>query len=81
MSVWVDHDEILALSEAMTSTRGEAEDEPAADRGSLGMIGYLLGGIAAVVMMIGALVVGDHLAGRLSLDGNLPAVTTPARAR
>ena len=51
------------------------------DQRSLGKIGYMLGGIAAVVMTVGALVVSDHLTGRLSLDGNLPTVTIPTNSR
>ena len=54
---------------------------PAPDQGSLGFIGYLLGAAAAVVMMIGALVVGDHLTGKLNIDGALPTITVPAHAR
>ncbi len=51
-----------------------------ADRGTLGLIGYILGGVTAAVMLIGAVVVTHHIAGRLSLDGgNLRAISMPGR--
>jgi hypothetical protein len=39
------------------------------DRKSLGIIGFILGGVTAGVMTIGMVVVQGHLDGRLSLDG------------
>ena len=57
-----------------------------ADRTALGMIGLMLGAATMFVMMVGGVVVGDHLTGRLHLEDGLsiaplPAVTLPAAAR
>ena len=49
------------------------------DRSSLGIIGFLFCGITAAVVLIGALVVTDHLSGRLSLDSPLRAGVTSSR--
>ena len=50
-----------------------------ADRRSLGMLGFLLGGITAAVMLTAALVVKHHLDGRLTLDARLPVVAFAAQ--
>ena len=39
-----------------------------ADRASLSIIGFMLGGVTAGIMIIGVFVVQAHLDGRLSLD-------------
>jgi hypothetical protein len=39
-----------------------------ADRKSLGIIGFILGGITAAVITVGVVVVQAHLTGRLALD-------------
>lgn len=57
-----------------------------ADRTALGMIGLMLGVATMFVMMVGGVVVGDHLTGRLHIDeglrvATLPAATLPAAAR
>lgn len=52
-----------------------------ADRNALEMIGLLFGAATMVVMTIGAVVVADHLTGRLHLDGGLDAVAFPSPAR
>ena len=39
-----------------------------ADRKSLGIIGFILGGITAAVITVGIVVVQAHLTGRLALD-------------
>ena len=39
-----------------------------ADRKGLGLIGFMLGGVAAGIMVIGMVVVQAHVDGRLSLD-------------
>ena len=50
-----------------------------ADRSTLGLIGYILSAVTAAVMLIGTVVVTDHISGRLSLDGgNLHAISAPA---
>ena len=41
-----------------------------ADRKGLGLIGFMLGGVAAGIMVIGMVVVQAHVDGRLSLDDN-----------
>jgi len=56
--------------------------EPAmADRSALGAIGLMLSAATVAVMMVGALVVTDHLTGRLNFDDNLRVVTLPSAAR
>jgi hypothetical protein len=52
-----------------------------ADKSALGLIGLMLCTTTALVMMIGAVVVNDHLTGRLQIDDNLPAITLPLAAR
>ncbi|MDO9411215.1 MAG: hypothetical protein Q7T81_01390 [Pseudolabrys sp.] len=39
-----------------------------ADRSALGMIGLLFGATTLFVMMMGAVVVADHLSGKLNLE-------------
>ena len=46
-----------------------------ADQKSLGIIGFLLGGVTAVVMAIGVFVVTSHIGGRMSLDDARPVVS------
>jgi hypothetical protein len=47
-----------------------------ADRKSLGIIGFILGGITAAVIGVGVIVVQGHLNGRLTLDhGARPVVS------
>jgi hypothetical protein len=47
-----------------------------ADRKSLGIIGFILGGVTATVICIGVIVVQSHLNGRLTLDqGARPVVS------
>jgi len=46
-----------------------------ADRKNLGIIGCILGGVTAVVMGIGILVVQGHVSGRYSLDELRPVVS------
>ena len=41
-----------------------------ADRKSLGIIGYILGGVTAAVIGLGAFVVQGNLSGRLTLDNS-----------
>ena len=40
-----------------------------ADRSSLGMVGYIFGGVTLAVMLIAFLVVKGHLDGRYALGG------------
>jgi hypothetical protein len=55
--------------------------EPAmADRSALGKIGLLLGAATFFVMMIGTVVVADHLSGRLHIDDGVTTVL-PVAAR
>jgi hypothetical protein len=46
-----------------------------ADRRSLGIIGYILSGVAAVVMGVGTFVVQAHLTGQYVLDDPRPVVS------
>lgn len=52
-----------------------------ADRTALGMIGLMLGAATILVVMVGGVVVGDHLTGRLHIDDGLRVVTLPPTAR
>jgi hypothetical protein len=52
-----------------------------ADRNALGRIGLMLGAATMAVMMIGTMVVTDHLNGRLQIDEGLSVVSLPATAR
>jgi hypothetical protein len=52
-----------------------------ADRTALGTIGLMLGAATMMVMMVGAMVVTDHLTGRLQLDDGLQVVSLPSAAR
>ncbi len=52
-----------------------------ADRIALGKIGLMLGAATMAVMMIGAVVVFDHVTGRLQIDDGLPAMSLPEAAR
>jgi hypothetical protein len=49
-----------------------------ADRKSLGILGFLLGGVTAAVMLTAAMVVKQHLDGHLSLDSRLPVMAAYA---
>ncbi|HEY0224553.1 MAG TPA: hypothetical protein VGC38_08575 [Pseudolabrys sp.] len=49
-----------------------------ADRNALGRIGMMLGAATMAVMMVGAVVVTDHLTGRLQIEG---AVSQSVAAR
>lgn len=40
-----------------------------ADRRSLGIVGFVFGGVTAAVMLIALMVVKHHVDGRLTLDG------------
>ena len=52
-----------------------------ADRTALGRIGLMLGAATMAVMMIGSVVVNDHLTGRLHIDDGLYIASLPATAR
>jgi hypothetical protein len=52
-----------------------------ADRSALGTIGLLLGFATIAVMMVGALVVTEHVTGRLQIDGGLSVVGLPSAVR
>lgn len=52
-----------------------------ADRNALGMIGLLFGAATIFVMTVGAVVVGDHLTGRLHLEDGLAVVAMPMTVR
>ena len=50
-----------------------------ADRRSLGMLGFLLGGLTAAVMLTAAVVTKNHLDGRLTMDARLPVIAAAAQ--
>jgi hypothetical protein len=52
-----------------------------ADKSALGAIGLMLSTATVLVMMVGAMVVGDHLTGRLQIDDTMRVVTLPLSAR
>jgi hypothetical protein len=47
-----------------------------ADRKSLGLIGFILGGVTAAVIAVGVIVVQAHLNGRLALDNAARSVVS-----
>jgi hypothetical protein len=49
-----------------------------ADKRALGMIGLMLCTVTLLVMTVGAVVVGDHLTGRLQID-DVSAIAMVAR--
>ena len=51
-----------------------------ADRGALGLVGFIFSGIAATVMLVAYLVVRDHVEGRLVLDRGAISITGKAMA-
>jgi hypothetical protein len=50
------------------------------DRSGLGIIGLMLGA-ATLLVMLGSVVVGDHLTGKLHIDDGTNGVTLPSAAR
>jgi hypothetical protein len=52
-----------------------------ADRKSLNIIGFMLGGVTATVMTIGLFVVSSHLDGRLTLDDVRPPAASLSLSR
>jgi hypothetical protein len=52
-----------------------------ADRNGLGAIGLMLAAATMFVMMAGAVVVTDHLTGRLQIDESVSAAMLPPAAR
>jgi translation initiation factor IF-1 len=52
-----------------------------ADTKSLNTIGLMLGAATMMVMMIGGVVISDHLSGRMQLDDNVHVVGLPATVR
>ena len=52
-----------------------------ADTTALGRIGLMLAAATVFVMTAGAVVVGDHLPGRLQIDDTVRMVTPPTAAR
>jgi hypothetical protein len=45
-----------------------------ADRRSLGIVGFVFGGITAAVMLVAVMVVKNHVDGRMTLDQARPSV-------
>ena len=52
-----------------------------ADRSALGMIGLLFGATTLFVMMMGAVVVADHLSGKANLENDDVAISQSATDR
>lgn len=51
-----------------------------ADRKSLGILGFMFCGVTAAVMLIAALVVKNHVDGRMTLDGaRMPVMAASAQ--
>ena len=51
-----------------------------ADRRSLGLVGFVFGGVTAAVMLVAIMVVKHHVDGRLSLDGaRMPVIAAAAQ--
>jgi hypothetical protein len=52
-----------------------------ADRRSLGILGFLFGGITAAVMLVAVMVVKHHVDGRLTLDqARLPVMAASTQS-
>ena len=52
-----------------------------ADRSALGAIGLMLSTATVLVMLVGTVVVTNHVTGRLNLDDGVRVVTLPSAAR
>ena len=52
-----------------------------ADTRSLSVIGLMLGAATMMVMLVGTVVVTDHVSGRLNINGGMSAISQPATAR
>ena len=50
-----------------------------ADRRSLGLVGFVFGGVTAAVMLVAIMVVKHHVDGRLTLDVPAPVVLASAQ--
>jgi len=51
-----------------------------ADRRSLGIVGFVFGGVTAAVMLVAVMVVKHHVDGRTTLDGaRLPVMAASAQ--
>jgi len=51
-----------------------------ADRRSLGILGFFFGGVTAAVILIGVMVVQNHVAGRQTIDSTrLPMIAASAQ--
>ena len=50
-----------------------------ADRRSLGILGFVLGGVTAAVMLVAVMVVKNHVDGRLTLDARMPVIAASAQ--
>ena len=53
----------------------------AADRAGLGFLGFILGGVAATVMLVACTVVIGHIEGRWVLDAPPAKISTLAAAQ
>jgi hypothetical protein len=51
-----------------------------ADRRSLGMLGFVLGGVTAAVTLIAVLVVKHHVDSRLTGDSRMPVIAAAAQS-
>jgi hypothetical protein len=52
-----------------------------ADRKSLGMLGFMFGGVTAAVMLIAVMVVKNHIDARLTLDAaKAPVMASAAQS-
>ena len=51
-----------------------------ADRKSLGILGFMFGGVTAAVMLIAVVVVKNHIDGRLTLDAKAPVMASATQS-
>jgi hypothetical protein len=51
-----------------------------ADRRSLGILGFVFGGVTAAVMLIAVFVVKQHVDSRAALDARLPMLAASAQS-
>ena len=51
-----------------------------ADRRSLGILGFVFGGVTAAVMLVAVMVVKNHVESRVTLDAGMPVLAASAQS-
>ncbi len=50
-----------------------------ADRRSLGILGFVFGGVTVAVMLVAAIVVKNHVESRITMDAGLPVMAASSQ--